>query len=167
MAETTARHALPLLAAAQAHKEITHNEALIRLSGLLHPVVAGPPQDNPPADPMPGQAWLVGSAPSGAWAQQAARIALWDEGGWRFLAPTEGMLVWSLAERVHYRFEATAWSAAAWTANTLEIGGKTVVSARQGAIADPVGGTSPDVEARLAVSAILGALRAHGLIEPL
>jgi hypothetical protein len=165
MADTTARHALPLLAAAQAHKEITHNEALIRLSGLVHPVVAGPPQDAPPPSPGPGQAWLVGSAPTGAWTQQAARIALWDDGGWRFLVPVEGMLAWSLAELVHYRFEGAGWSTAAWTAKALEIGGKTVVSARRPAIADPAGGTTVDAQARTTVTAILGALRAHGLIE--
>jgi hypothetical protein len=166
MADTTARHALPLLAAAQAHKEITHNEALIRLSGLVHAVVAGPPINAPPPSPAPGEAWLVGPAPTGAWEQQAARIALWDEGGWRFLAPVEGMLAWSAAERVHYRSEGSGWSAAAWTANSLEIGGKTVVSARRPAIGDALGGTTVDAEARAALTAILVALRAHGLIEP-
>jgi len=46
----------------------------------------------------------------------------------------------------------------------LVVDGNQVVGAQQAAIADPAGGGNIDVEARLAVQMILGALRSHGLI---
>jgi hypothetical protein len=41
--QISARLALPLLAAGQAGKEVTHNEALTRLDMLVQPAVAGIP----------------------------------------------------------------------------------------------------------------------------
>ena len=41
-----------------------------------------------------------------------------------------------------------------------------LLAAAQPAISDVAGGTTVDVESRAAVSVILGALRAHGLIAP-
>lgn len=46
----------------------------------------------------------------------------------------------------------------------LVIGGQQVVAARGAAIAAPSGGAIIDAEARTALSAILSALRLHGLI---
>ncbi len=165
MTDMTARHGLPLLAPAQAHKEIAHNEALIRLAALVHVVVEGAPTDSPPAAPQPGQAWLVGSAPTGAWTQQQARIATWDEGGWRFLDPVAGMLAWDRLAGRHWLYRPSGWSDAVWPAKALEIQGKVVISARQPAIAEPVGGATVDAQARAAITSILMAMRAHGLIE--
>ena len=42
--------------------------------------------------------------------------------------------------------------------------GMQVVGPRQNAIPNPTGGTAVDSEARLAIAAILDALRAHGLV---
>jgi len=39
MPDSTDRYALTLMSPAQAHKEITHNTALLRVDGLLHPNV--------------------------------------------------------------------------------------------------------------------------------
>ena len=50
--------------------------------------------------------------------------------------------------------------------SALNIGGQQVVGARGAAIAAPAGGTAVDVEGRAAISAILAALRSHGLIAP-
>ncbi|MFN3688116.1 DUF2793 domain-containing protein [Salinarimonas sp.] len=84
--------ALPLLAAAQAQKHVTHNEALALLDALVHLAVAGV-ADVPPQDPTPGLRLLVGDAPSGPFAGHAGAIAFFDEGAWRILAPRAG---WSV-----------------------------------------------------------------------
>ncbi|MDH4746602.1 MULTISPECIES: hypothetical protein [unclassified Sphingomonas] len=47
----------------------------------------------------------------------------------------------------------------------LIVAGKQVVGARAAAIPEPEGGTVVDAAARAAISAVLVALRAHGLIE--
>ena len=46
------------------------------------------------------------------------------------------------------------------------IAGNSVVGARRGAISGPAGGANIDAESRAAITAILGALRGHGLIAP-
>jgi hypothetical protein len=50
-------------------------------------------------------------------------------------------------------------------ASSLLIDGQQVVGARAAAIAAPSGGSTVDAEARVAVEAILAAMRQHGLIE--
>ena len=47
----------------------------------------------------------------------------------------------------------------------LVIADEQVVGSRAAAIASPAGGATIDTEARVAIDAILGALRGHGLIE--
>jgi hypothetical protein len=47
----------------------------------------------------------------------------------------------------------------------IQVGGQVVLSARQPAIPEPSGGAATDAEARAAILAVIGALRAHGLIE--
>jgi hypothetical protein len=161
----TSRFALPLLHAGQAQKEVFHNEAVVGIDALLHPDVQGVGVDAPPAAPEPGQAWIVGTAPTGDWAGHADAIACWTTGGWRFVAPRTGMAVWaeSLARPVRYRAGA-GWQVGVITASRIEIDGVQVIGARVGAIAMPAGGAIVDEQAREAIGAMLDALRAHGLI---
>jgi len=55
--------------------------------------VEAQPSNDPP-DPIEGSCFLVGSAPAGEWAGKADSLAAMSAGGWRFVAPTEGMYVW-------------------------------------------------------------------------
>ena len=150
MSDDTIRLKMPLLAAGQAQKEITHNEALTVLDLAVHAAVSGVGVTTPPATPALGAAWIVGDVPTGAWAGQALALAGWTAGGWRFVAPTEGMTVWHLADRRTLRHVAGAW-----------VGGVGVPAA---AIPEPLGGSVIDAETRSAVAAILRMLRQHGLI---
>ena len=72
---TTSRFALPLLAAGQADKELTHNEALACLDILLQPVVQAVGLTVPPPSPLPGQCWIVGPDATDAWARRAGDLA--------------------------------------------------------------------------------------------
>lgn len=164
MSDGTGRWALPLIDAGQAQKEVTHNEALLAIDLLVQAGVVAAGANDPPAAPAPGQAWIVGGAPTGAWAGRADAIAGWTAGGWRFLTPCEGAQVWSEADGFAWRFRAGAWERGRVRAAALLVDGLPVVGARRAAIATPAGGTSVDAEARAAVSAILAALRGHGLI---
>ena len=165
MTDTTARLALPLLAAGQAEKELFHNEALARIDIALAPVAETRGDAAPPTDPRPGQCWIVGEGATGAWAGQDQGLAGWTGDGWRFVAPTPGMLAWSAAEGVFARFDGARWQAGEIAAKRLMVDGEQVVGARQPAIAAASGGTVIDTEARTAISAILATLSAHGLIE--
>lgn len=163
MSETTSRHALPLLQPGQAQKEIWHNEALAMADALLHPVAESERAD-PPTEPAPGQCWLVAAGAGGDWAGQAGALACWTTGGWRFLAPREGMTVWRRDAGCAARHDGSGWETGAIDAQVLRIGGAAVVGPRAAAIADAAGGATVDTEARAAVNALLAALRAHGLL---
>lgn len=165
MTETTARYALPFLAAGQAQKESFHNEALARLDVALHPAAQAIGVDDPPAAPRPGQCWIIGDAPTGAWADQPWRLAAWTDGGWRFVAPTIGMVVWLIGDNLPARFDAAGWTVGDVAGARLTIGGVQVVGARQPAVAEPSGGATIDVNARAALNRVIAALRTHGLID--
>ena len=101
---------LPLVAAGQAQKHVTVNEALIALDALIHLAVDSGPQDNPPSEPEEASRWIVGATPAGAWAGQAHKLAVCLDGGWRFHVPRRGWLV-QVAETVGLLvFDGAAWS---------------------------------------------------------
>ena len=164
--ETTARLGLPLLVTGQAEKELTHNEALALVDLVLGAGVEAMGLDTPPADPTMGQAWIVGDAPAGAWAGRARAVAGWTGGGWRFVAPTEGLSVWIVAEKLQARFVGETWVAGEVRASRVLVGDVPVLGPRGVAIAAPAGGTTVDAEARAALGAVLAMLRTHGLIAP-
>lgn len=164
MADATECWGLPLLQAGQSQKEITHNEAIVRADALLHLAVESRAAGTPPAAPVPGQSWIVAPSASGDWAGHGGDIAAFQAGGWSFLLPREGCLAWvrdegRFAIRTH-----TGWRSDAWPAGGVEVGGARVVGSQQAAIATPSGGMTVDAEARMAIEAILAALRTHGLI---
>lgn len=164
MTESTARFALPLIAAGQAQKDVAHNEALAALDLIAQAAVGGVGVDMPPASPAMGACWIVGAAPTGAWSGHPGALAGWTEGGWRFVAPREGMTAWVGGADGFARFVGGAWVVGSLAGATLTLGGSQVVGPRRPAIADPAGGAIVDTEARAGLSAVLTALRTHGLI---
>ena len=164
MGEASARLELPFLAVGQAQKEVTHNEALAVLDLAVQATVEAVGLNTPPAAPAEGQAWIVGPAPTGAWAGRADALAGWTGGGWRFVPAREGMAAWVANSGVSARFHGGSWVTGEVSARRVVIDGVPVLGARRPAIAAPVGGGAPDAEARAAIAAVLEALRAHGLI---
>ena len=164
MTEVSDRLALPFLAAGQAQKEVWHNEALILLDCLVQPVVKAVAPATVPTAPVPGDCWIVGPSPSGAWAGKAQQLACWTSGGWRFVVPVAGMVCWSSADGVSVRFGASGWEIGLVTATELRIAGNKVVGASLPGIAEPISGTTIDTESRITIGSILAALRSHGLI---
>jgi hypothetical protein len=162
--DETARFALPQLAAGQAQKEWFHNEALHRIDLLICPVVESTVLAAPPASPAVGSCYLVASAATGAWAGKEGMLAGLTEGGWRFVAPIEGLTLLDRASGEAIVRRSGVWETGIIRAQQLQIDGQTVIRERQAAIADPAGGTVVDAQCRSAVAAILSSLRTHGLI---
>jgi hypothetical protein len=165
MSDATTRHDLPLLAAGQAQKELFHNEALTRVDMLLHVTVIGAGQDAPPSSPQPGDCWIVGGNPAAAWMGHADELASWTPGGWRFARPVPGMTAWLAGDKLPARWTGDGWEVGTVRARRLIIDDDQVLASREPAIAAPTGGAIIDTQARVAVSAILAALRHHGMIE--
>jgi hypothetical protein len=102
---------LPYLAASQAQKHVTHNEALTLLDGLVHLSVISRALATPPSSPANGARYLVASSPTGDWTGHAGKIALRMDGAWRFLVPREGWRLWIEDEDTLLTYNGTAWIA--------------------------------------------------------
>jgi len=161
---TTDRLMLPLLNAGQAQKEFIHNEALARIDMATQCGVESADLTAPPASPIAGQCWIVATGASGAWTGQDGCIAGWTDGGWRFLAPSEGYAAFAIDRGHRLEHDGAVWRDAAVRGDGVYFGGVRIIGAQAGAIADPAGGSTPDPESRNAIAEILAALRGHGLI---
>ncbi|MBB3862392.1 hypothetical protein GGQ88_003692 [Novosphingobium hassiacum] len=135
---------LPLLFSGQSQKEVTVNEALSKIDMLLAGAVNGT-LASPPASPVIGESWIVGSGPTGAFAGRTDQIAGWSDGGWRFIPPSTGLRIYD-REAAAIRVFSGGWSEIV-------------------APASPAGGAIIDVEARSCLTALLGALIDTGIIS--
>lgn len=161
----TPRLALPFLAVGQAQKEFTHNESLQTLDILVAGAVEGPPIATPPASPLLGSCYIVAPDATEAWTGKEECVAAWTTGGWRFVAPADGMALLERATGTFAVYCNGAWETGIVRTEAVLIHGQQVIGPRAAAIDSPAGGTVVDGEARATVDAILGALRQHGLIE--
>jgi len=164
MTGTSDRFGLPLLQAGQAQKEWTHNEALALIDMLLHPSAESATLTAPPSGAAVGQCWIVAAGATAAWSGHDGELACLTSGGWRFVAPRAGTRVSTAADGLTRVHDGSAWTLDTVRPDGFYVGGVRVVGARAPAIADPVGGSVIDAEARTAVGQILSALRGHGLI---
>ena len=133
---------------------------------LLGAAVEEPPRAAPPSSPAVGACYIVADSPTDAWAGQAGKLAAFSAGGWRFIAPPEGLAVHVRSTAVEARFRQGTWELGQVRGDAVLIGGQQVVGSRKAAIANPSGGAILDAEARSTIGAILTALRQHGLIAP-
>ena len=106
---TTPRTALPLLAAAQAQKHVTHNEALLQLDALLFARFLDRDLTAPPASPADGDTYLIDATASGDWTGEDGQIAFCADGAWRFYAPFTGLAAYVVDETKLIVFNGTSW----------------------------------------------------------
>ena len=80
MSQTTRNLALPLIAAGQAQKHVTHNEALTLLDALAQLACLDRDLAAPPVNPAEGDRYIVaGPAPTGAWAGLAGQVVRFED----------------------------------------------------------------------------------------
>lgn len=128
---TTPDLGIPLVSQQQQQPETTHNEAVIYMSAIFNGAIdAG--RNTPPGSPTIGDCYIVGTAPTGAWAGRANRIAVYTTGGWRFLpdrdsagsiiaigARHKGMTIWVRDDGASPAGGSLfLWSGSAWVAVT-------------------------------------------------
>lgn len=106
---TSPKLGLAYLVASQAQKEITHNEALNDLDCLVQLAVLDQDLSAPPLSPSEGEAYIVASNATGAWAGQEGAIATYYA-GWHFKAPRAGWLSFVQDEAKFYAFNGTSWA---------------------------------------------------------
>lgn len=138
MTTTTPRMGLSYLVASQAQKEVTHNEALNDLDALVACAPVSMGANTPPVSVNDGDVFIVGSAPTGDWAGQAGKIALYFS-GWRFKTPRAGWMVFLASDGKLYLFDGAVWRVGASLAY------ETSVSWTPGALANGAGTSSTTI----------------------
>ncbi|MGH6872633.1 MAG: DUF2793 domain-containing protein [Rhizomicrobium sp.] len=109
MTDTTPRTGAPLLAAAQAQKHVTHNEALYQFDAFLCTRFLDRDLTAPPVSPADGDTYLVHATATGAWTGQDGKIAYCADGGWRFYAPFGGLVAFVADESRLVVCNGAAW----------------------------------------------------------
>jgi hypothetical protein len=127
--------------------------------------VEGLPLASPPAAPAIGSCYIVAGGPSGAWAGHAKQLAAYTSGGWRFVAPPDGLNAYVRSSGGTTVYHDGAWEIGSLKGSQVLVDGQKVLGPRSASIAAPAGGATTDAEARAAIGQILAAMRTHGLIE--
>ncbi len=107
--DQTARLSLPFIMPQQGQKHVTHNEGLQALDALVQPVVKSRTISAPPASPILGEAYILPTSPTGAWAGHGTEIAVWQSGAWRFLDPATGWQVYVVDAAAIMVFQGADW----------------------------------------------------------
>lgn len=76
---------------------------------MAYPVLAR--QNTPPGSPSPGDRYLVGASPTGAWVGHAHKFAVWRTSAWTFRAPIRGETAFVDADSEFVFFNGSAWVA--------------------------------------------------------
>lgn len=107
--DSTTKLSLPLVAAAQAQKHVTVNEALARLDAAFQLSVKAADIATPPSAFEDGDAYLVPVGGVNEWSGQDDKLAFALNGGWEFLTPVIGWQVWVSDRGERLTFEGTNW----------------------------------------------------------
>lgn len=109
MANTT-NLGMPLMAAAQSQKHITHNDAITDLDALVHLSVKSTTLTAPPGSPADGDRYLIASSATGAWVGKDLNIAMYSSGAWIFFAPKNGWRAWDETGLRLLVWQTSAWA---------------------------------------------------------
>jgi hypothetical protein len=101
--------ALPYIAAAQAQKHVTHNEAIRILDSLVMLSVKDRDLATPPGSPADGDRYIVAASGTGAWGGKDGQIADYRVGAWTFHAPREGWRAYVADEDGTVFYDGAAW----------------------------------------------------------
>lgn len=157
------RLALPLIAAGQAQKDVTHNEAVLALDRLVALVVASRSLTVPPPAPQSGACYIVPSAGTVAWGHPAGTLLHWQGAAWLPVTPRDGQIA-LLSDENLMLIHRGSWQAQ-WPVAGLAIAGRTVLAVPPVSLAAPSGGTIVDSQARAMLAALLVALQHQGIIS--
>ena len=81
------------------------------LDGLVMPNAKGYLTNTPPGAPSDGDLYIIGAAPTGAWAGNGGKVTRWSSltAAWEFYTPKNGWMIQSNSARETYRYTGGAW----------------------------------------------------------
>ena len=95
--EETMHLRLPYIAAAQAQKHITHNEALDRIDVIVQLAVLDSSVADPPLDASEGDRYIIPEGATGDWTARNGSIAAFVAGAWDVFDPAPGWIAFDLS----------------------------------------------------------------------
>lgn len=131
--------ALPLMAAAQSQKHVTHNDALLGLDAIVQLSVKNTTLTAPPGSPADGDRYLIASGATGAWLGKDLNVAMYSSGTWLFFAPRPGWITWDETGLRQFVWQTSSW---------IVLGAGTNVAFNQVGI----GGATADATNRLSIN---------------
>ena len=108
MSETTNLN-LPYLAAAQAQKHVTVNEALARLDAAVQLSVESRTLGTPPLVVVEGESYLVPHGAVNEWEEAEGQVTSYLNGSWQFFEPLVGWQIWVEDEVTRLTFDGSKW----------------------------------------------------------
>ena len=148
--QQTPRLAIPLIAAGQSQKDVTHNDAVLALDRLVTLAVVSDAADEPPESPADGTVWIVPAAGAAGWGQMAGTLMYRQNEAWIAQQPQAGQIAYVTI-----------------TGAVLIYTGSWQVMRRMDApavVALPSGGSAPDPEARLTLATLVSIMEQHGFV---
>lgn len=127
MADTT-RLQLPLIAAAQAQKHVTHNLALKRLDALTQASVIDRTHTAPPASPADSDCYIIAATATGAWAGKENKIAAYVDGAWTYFSPVQGWLVYDQDNDDLVTYNGSAWVSFASSLGAIQLSDEVLIA---------------------------------------
>lgn len=100
---------LARLVANQESAEVTFNSTINALDALVFLAVESIGDTAPPGSPSDGDAYVVGTGATGAWAGEDGKLAFYY-GGWNFRTVREGFTARVLNDGVTAAFDGAAWN---------------------------------------------------------
>lgn len=107
---TSDRMGITELASSQLSRSATVNAGTATLetgAGSFAVVAVG--TNTPPGSPVAGQAWVIGTSPTGAWSGKAANVARYYNSSWVFIPPIEGYRAYDQTGDTTYLYNGSAW----------------------------------------------------------
>jgi hypothetical protein len=113
---------LELIAAGQAQKHVSINDALIALDALAQLKATSRTQTAPPPAPTDGETYIVPTGATGGFAGHAGDVAVFDGGSWRFYVPSDGWRCYVVAEQSLFVRTTGQWVLAAMPNMPTQLG---------------------------------------------
>ena len=135
---TTPNLSLPYLAAAQAQKHVTVNEALDALDCLVQLSLISTGLTAPPGSPADGDRYIIAAGATDAWAGWDASVAQFSGGAWHRLIPQTGWLAWDADLG-----QLLVWTGSAWTG--LDVAMKLLTRTPSVRVAEGAAGSATDM----------------------
>ena len=112
---------IPEISSSQQAKEITHNDGLRRVEGLLVRVLSRT-TTTPPGSPAAGDTYIIPSGATGIWTGLTNQVAHFYGGAWHYYVPIEGYASWVNDEDLRVTYDGTAWITGSGTGSVTSVG---------------------------------------------